>query len=64
MLENIVAEIDAEISRLQKARALLTGIFAPAKRGPGRPAKSPATAQAPKKAKRRKMSAEAREKIA
>ena len=63
MLENIVAEIDAEISRLQKAKVLLTGISAPAKRGPGRPAKSSGTTTAPKKAKRRKMSAEAREKI-
>lgn len=48
MLENIIAEIDAEISRLQKASALLTGISAPT--------------TPPKKAKRR-LSAEAREKI-
>jgi hypothetical protein len=47
----IVQAIDAEISRLEKVRALLTGHTAPLKRG--EPAK-----------KRRTMSAEGRAKIA
>jgi hypothetical protein len=62
LLENIVAEIDAEISRLREAKALLTGISAPAKRAPGRPAKTIHPAAASKKKKRR-LSAEAREKM-
>lgn len=62
MLENIVAEIDAEISRLQTARVLLTGISAPTKRGPGRPAKA-IPPVVPSKKKRRRLSAEAREKM-
>ena len=63
MLENIVAEIDAEIGRLQKARALLMSTATPAKRGPGRPAKTIAKTAPKKKAKRRAMSAEARERM-
>src|ERR1700679_767958 len=50
-LEAIVRDIDAEISRLEKVRALLTGHTAPLKRGmPDR--------------KRKPVSAEARERIA
>jgi hypothetical protein len=60
LLETILAEIDAEIARLQQVRALLMPAAMPAKRGRGRPAKTRATS-APKKAKRRTMSAEARE---
>jgi len=48
---SLVASIDAEIARLQQARAVLTG-------GPGK------TAKAPKKAAKRKLSAEARNRIA
>jgi hypothetical protein len=54
----ILAEINAEIERLEKVRTLLSGV--PAKRGPGRPATS-SIAAAPKK---RHLSAEARERIA
>jgi hypothetical protein len=58
---NIVSEIDAEISRLHQVRALLTGTSTTAKRKPGRPA----GAGLPKKTKAvRTLSAEAREKIA
>ena len=60
-LESILAEIDAEIGRLQQAKELLTGISA--KRGPGRP-KSIATASAPTMGRRRRMSAEGRARIA
>jgi hypothetical protein len=62
LFEKILAEIDAEIARLRKARAMLTTMAKPAKRGPGRPAKT-SDAIAPKKPKKRTMSAEAREKI-
>jgi hypothetical protein len=52
-LDAIVQDIDAEISRLEKARALLTGHTAPLKRG-----------FAPTPTKRRTMSAEGRARIA
>ena len=61
MLEKVVAEIDAEIARLNQVKVLLMASEGPVKRGPGRPAKA-ATAT-PRKAKRRRMSAEARERI-
>jgi hypothetical protein len=59
----IVSQIDREIARLTKARELLQDV--PAKRGPGRPRSDAAiTPVAKKKTKRRKMSAEARARIA
>jgi hypothetical protein len=63
LIEKIVAEIDAEIVRLQQVRTLLVAV--PAKRGPGRPAKTTTTVKAApvKAAKRRTLSADAREKI-
>jgi hypothetical protein len=54
----IIAELDAEIARLQQAKDLLNGTTT--KRGPGRPAAG-ATAAAPMK---RVLSAEARARIA
>jgi hypothetical protein len=36
--EEIIDQIDSEISKLQQAKSLLLGIDAPAKRSPGRPA--------------------------
>lgn len=62
MLEKIVAEIDAEIARLNQVKILLTASTTPTKRRPGRPAGT-TPAVAPKKSKRRTMSAEAKEKI-
>jgi len=71
-VSRILIEIDAEISKLQQARALLTGTSAsagtPAKRGPGRP-KGTVTAAAPakkaaKKAGKRNLSPDARKRIA
>jgi len=60
--ENLVAEIDAEISRLAQAKQLLTGgAVTPTKRGPGRP---PVTAAVTKPKKKRKMSAAGRARIA
>ena len=59
-IKAILAEIDAEISRLQQAKTLLSDT--PEKRKPGRPAsKSVTTAAAPKK---RQISAEGRARIA
>ena len=60
----IIAQLDAEIARLQQVKALLNGTTT--KRSPGRPAASvtaaaPVTKAAPKK---RILSAEARAKIA
>jgi hypothetical protein len=57
---SFIAAIDAEISRLQQVKSLLSGVGAV--RAPG--LKRPGTAAAAKPAKRRKMSAEARAKIA
>jgi hypothetical protein len=66
MVKDILAEIDAEIARLEQAKALLGASDAVvAKRKPGRPAKD-AFVVAPtiqKARKRHKMSAEGRERI-
>jgi hypothetical protein len=67
-VSEILATIDQEIAQLQQARALLTGIAAPAaKRKPGRPRKIDVavTSAAAKPAKRkRKLSPEGRKRIA
>jgi hypothetical protein len=60
-IPDIVVEIDAEISRLQQVKALLTGISTAEKRKAGRPVN---TSLVGKAKTRRTMSAEAREKIA
>ncbi len=64
-VSRIIAELDAQISKLQQARALLAGATAPAARtGPGRPKGSknaPAATAAPRK---RKLSPEGRKRIA
>jgi hypothetical protein len=60
---SVIAQIDLEISRLQRARELLTG--AP-KKGPGRPKSAVSTIEVKGKGKpgRRQFSAEALEKMA
>lgn len=63
----LVHEIDSEISRLQQARALLTG--EPTKRGVGRPKtaashKPAATASAKPAKRKRRLSPEGRKRIA
>ncbi len=69
-IDSILSEIDAEIARLQQAKALLgsttSSVSAVAKRKPGRPpASASATSQASKTiGKRRMMSPEGRAKIA
>ena len=53
---DIIKQIDTEISNLQQARAILIGA-APAKKGPGRPKSSEPRVTKPNK---RKMSAQGR----
>jgi hypothetical protein len=63
-VSRIIAEIDAQISKLQQARALLAGTTAPATRaGRGRPkgSKNASGTAAPRK---RKLSPEGRKRIA
>jgi hypothetical protein len=57
-LESILAELDAEIARLQQAKVLLAGETM--KRGPGRPKATPTVTSTKKK---RKMSPEGRARI-
>ena len=58
-LDNVLSTIDAEIARLQQARALLAGTGAGTR---GR--RTTTAADAPKKRTRRRLSAEARKRIA
>jgi hypothetical protein len=64
-VSRIIAEIDAQISKLQQARDLLSGTVTKAGKGPGRPKGSknakPASTAAPRK---RKLSPEGRKRIA
>jgi hypothetical protein len=53
---DIIRQIDTEISNLQQARAILIGV-APAKKGPGRPKSTEPNVIKPKK---RKLSAKGR----
>ena len=68
-VSRIVAEIDAQISKLQQARKLLAGAAAPAAHiGRGRPKGSKnvgaVAATAPKATRKRKLSPEGRKRIA
>jgi hypothetical protein len=68
-MTEILSAIDAEISKLQQARAIFSDYTDPiaptvVKRGPGRPKKTPEAAKPAKKAAKRVMSEEARSKIA
>jgi hypothetical protein len=68
-VSRIIAEIDAQIAKLQQARELLSGTITKAAKGPGRPkgsknskaAAAAAPASAPRK---RKLSPEGRKRIA
>ena len=67
-LSNVLVSIDYEIAKLRKARALLTEkTLRATKRKPGRPRKIvsevSAPAAAPKRAKKRALSAEGRKRI-
>lgn len=59
-VNRIIAEIDAQILKLQQARALLAGASAPVRKGPGRPKGS--TNTAPKR--KRSLTPEGRKRIA
>jgi len=64
-VSRIITEIDAQISKLQQARALLAGTTAPAPRnGPGRPKGTKKAVAAPAPARKRKLSPEGRKRIA
>ena len=64
-VSRIISEIDAQISKLQQARALLAGTATPAARtGPGRPKGSKKAAPAAAAPRKRKLSAEGRKRIA
>lgn len=64
-VSRIISEIDAQISKLQQARALLAGTATPAARtGPGRPKGSKKAAPASPAPRKRKLSAEGRKRIA
>jgi hypothetical protein len=64
-VSRIIAEIDAQISKLQQARELLSGTVAKPGKGPGRPKGSKnAKAAAPAKSAKRRLSPEGRKRIA
>ncbi|MBB5316266.1 hypothetical protein [Tunturibacter empetritectus] len=66
-VSRIIAEIDAQIVKLQQARALLAGTTATTKRtGPGRPkgSKNTAATAAATAPRKRKLSPEGRKRIA
>jgi hypothetical protein len=66
-ISDVLATLDSEIARLRQARALLSGVAAPAvKRKPGRPRKIAAVAPGTAKParKKRKLSPEGRKRIA
>lgn len=64
-ITNLLTLIDAEIARLQQARALLSGTIAkPEKRKPGRPKSTTTAPVAPAKKKKRNLSPEGRARIA
>jgi hypothetical protein len=62
-VSRIIVEIDAQISKLQQARALLAGTSAPAGRGRPKGSKN-ASPTTPSPRKRRKLSPEGRKRIA
>jgi hypothetical protein len=64
-VNRIIAEIDAQISKLQQARQLLSGSVVTTHKGPGRPKGSKnAKTSAPAKATKRRLSPEGRKRIA
>lgn len=60
-VSRIIAEIDAQILKLQQARALLAGTAQAARPGPGRPKKTVISTPSRKK---RKLTPEGRKRIA
>ena len=58
-VKGIIAEIDAQIQKLQQARQLLSGLSTDGAKGPGRPKGSKASGSR----KKRKLSPEGRKRI-
>ena len=63
-VSRIIAEIDAQISKLQQARELLSGTVAKTGKGPGRPKGSKNAKTATATPRKRKLSPEGRKRIA
>jgi hypothetical protein len=65
-VSRIIAEIDAQISKLQQARQLLSGTIAAGSKGPGRPkgSKNAKTATRAAATSKRRLSPEGRKRIA
>jgi hypothetical protein len=65
-VSRIIAEIDAQISKLQQARELLAGTTSKAGKGPGRPkgSKNAKVASPAVATRKRKLSPEGRKRIA
>jgi len=63
-VSRIIAEIDAQISKLQQARELLAGTTSAAGKGPGRPKGSKNAKAATSAPRKRKLSPEGRKRIA
>lgn len=68
-VSRIIAEIDAQIAKLQQARELLSGVTNNVRRGPGRPkgsknATATGNAAAPAQTRKRKLTPEGRKRIA
>ena len=64
-IDNLISEIDAEITKLQQARTLLAGTESPAAKKRGRPAgAAKAAAAKPVKKTKHKLSPEGRARIA
>jgi len=63
-VSRIIAEIDAQISKLQQARALLAGTTTPSGRGRPKGSKKSASSAAAAAPRKRKLSPEGRKRIA
>ena len=63
-VSRIIAEIDAQISKLQQARTLLAGTAQVARPAPGRPKKIVASTPSRPLRKKRKLTPEGRKRIA
>ncbi len=63
-VSSIIAEIDAQISKLQQARELLAGAANVTRNGPGRPKGSKNVNPSASVAKKRKLTPEGRKRIA
>ena len=63
-VSRIIAEIDAQIVKLQQAKMLLSETAAPAHRGPGRPKGSKNAASSTAAPRQRRLTPEGRKRIA